>query len=107
MDLAGTAESVDFPLAPLRQANFRIKAHPMRTMTVAIALMLSTASAFGQDAGTAAPGATPLPARTVTAPPAGAATPTHAAPAKPAAASTAESRSAAALALSHEPTLDE
>jgi L,D-transpeptidase YcbB len=107
MDLAGTAESVDFPLAPLRQANFRIKAHPMRTMTVAIALMLSTASAFGQDAGTGVPGATPLPARTVTAPPAGAATPTHAAPAKPAAASTAESRSAAALALSHEPTLDE
>ena len=38
----------------------------------------------------------------------GAATPaTHAAPIKPAAASTPESRSAAALALSHEPTFDE
>ena len=32
---------------------------------------------------------------------------THAAPVKPAAASTPESRSAAALALSHEPTFDE
>jgi murein L,D-transpeptidase YcbB/YkuD len=94
MDSAGTAESVDFPLAPLRRANFRIRAHSMRRTTiVAIAMMLTTASAFGQNAGTAGPGATNPAA--------------HAAPVKPAAASTPESRSAAALALSHEPTFDQ
>ena len=80
----------------------------MRTMTiVAMAMMLASASAFGQSAGTADPGAAPLAAKPVTAPP-GATNPVlHAAPLKPAAASTPESRSAAALALSHEPTFDE
>jgi L,D-transpeptidase YcbB len=58
---------------------------------IAIAMMLTSAAAFGQNAG-----------------PTGAATnpAAHAAPVKPVA-STPESRSAAALALSHEPTLDE
>jgi murein L,D-transpeptidase YcbB/YkuD len=65
-----------------------------RTTIVAIATMLATASAFGQNAGAAGPGAAPL-------------TAIHAAPVKPAATSTPESRSAAALALSHEPTFDE
>jgi len=66
--------------------------------------MLATAPAFGQGAG----GAGPLPAKPATAAPAGGANPAHATPAKPAAAaSTPESRSAAALALSHEPTFDE
>jgi murein L,D-transpeptidase YcbB/YkuD len=60
-----------------------------------MATMLASASAFAQSPGTA-----PLPAA-----PAGAAIPAHAP--KPAAASTPESRSAAALALSHEPTFDE
>jgi murein L,D-transpeptidase YcbB/YkuD len=70
----------------------------MRTMTVvAIASMLMATPVFGQSAGTAGPATTP--AKPVTAPPAGTAT--------PAAASTPESRSAAALALSHEPTFDE
>jgi L,D-transpeptidase YcbB len=64
----------------------------MRRMTVIfIATMLGAAPAFGQGAAVA-----------------GAANPAHATPAKPAtAASTPESRSAAALALSHEPTFDE
>jgi L,D-transpeptidase YcbB len=81
----------------------------MRRMTiVAIAIMLTTASAFGQNAGTAVPGAAPITTKPVTAPPAGATNPVpHAAAVKPAAASTPESRSAAALALSHEPTFDE
>jgi murein L,D-transpeptidase YcbB/YkuD len=72
----------------------------MRTTTiVAIATMLATASAFGQNAGTAT-----LAPKPATATPAAA----RATPAKPAvAASTPESRSAAALALSHEPTYDE
>ena len=74
----------------------------MRTMTiVAIATMLATASAFGQSAGSAGSGTAPLPAKP------GTAHPVHATPARPAAASTPESRSAAALALSHEPTFDE
>src|SRR5712672_526381 len=65
----------------------------MRTMTiVAIATVLATASAFGQSAGSAGSGT---------------AHPVHATPARPAAAATPESRSAAALALSHEPTFDE
>ena len=81
----------------------------MRRMTiVAIATMLTTASAFGQNAGTAGPGPAPLTAKPVTAPPTGATNPAlHTAAVKPAAASTPESRSAAALALSHEPTFDE
>src|SRR3982075_4222458 len=74
----------------------------MRTMTiVAIATMLATASAFGQGAGSAGSGTAPLPAKP------GTAHPVHATPARPAAASTPESRSAAALALSREPTFDE
>ncbi len=62
---------------------------------IAVALTLATTSAFGQSAPAA--------------PTAVAANPAHATPpAKPAAAaSTAESRSAQALALSHEPTFDE
>ena len=81
----------------------------MRRMTiVAIATMLAGAPAFGQNAGTAGPGAAPLTAKPVTAQPAGATNPAlHTAAVKPAAASTPESRSAAALALSHEPTFDE
>jgi murein L,D-transpeptidase YcbB/YkuD len=73
----------------------------MRRMTViAIAVMLATAPAFGQSAGQTGAGTAPLPAK-----PAPAA---RAVPANPAtAASTPESRSAAALALSHEPTFDE
>jgi murein L,D-transpeptidase YcbB/YkuD len=69
-----------------------------RMIVIAIAAML--APAFGQSAaqtgaGTATPPAKPVPAA-------------RAVPAKPAvAASTPESRSAAALALSHEPTFDE
>jgi murein L,D-transpeptidase YcbB/YkuD len=73
---------------------------------VALATMLATAPAFGQSSGsagsdTAAPAAKPQAAA-----PVGTAHPAHAT--KPAAAaSTPESRSAAALALSHEPTFDE
>jgi len=66
----------------------------MQRMTiVAIAAVLVTAPAFGQGA---------------TAPAAGTAPAMHAAPAKPAApSSTPESRSAAVLALQHDPTYDE
>ena len=76
----------------------------MRTMTiVAVATMLATTSALAQGAG---PAATPPHPATAAPPAAGPAV--HAVPAKPAAASsTPESRSAAALALSHEPTYDE
>ena len=76
----------------------------MRTMTiVAVATVLATASALGQSSGVTAP-----PAKPATAAPAGGEKPAaHAASIKPAAASTPESRSAAALALSHEPTFDE
>ena len=71
----------------------------MRTTTIiAIATMLATGSAFGQSTETTTvAGASAKPAATAPA--------AHAI--KPAAASTPESRSAAALALSHEPTLDE
>jgi murein L,D-transpeptidase YcbB/YkuD len=77
-----------------------------------IAMMLAGGPAFGQSAGTSvkpeAGGTTPLPAKTLTAAPAAGANSAHVTPAKPAAAaSTPESRSAAALALSHEPTFDE
>src|SRR5438105_10364204 len=74
----------------------------MQRMTiVAVAAMLVAAPAYGQ--GTApATAAAPYPA------PAGSAPAVHAAPAKPVApASTAESRSAAVLALQHDPTYDE
>src|SRR5229473_1644951 len=83
--------------------------HPMRRMTiVAIATMLAAAPAFGQNSVAAGTGTAPVPAKPVTAAPVVAANPAHATAAKPAAAaSTPESRSAAALALSHEPTFDE
>ena len=80
---------------------------------IAVALTLATTSAFGQSApatgpGNAAPSAAPA-KQAPAAPTAAAANPAHATPpAKPAtAASTPESRSAQALALSHEPTYDE
>jgi L,D-transpeptidase YcbB len=80
----------------------------MRTTTiVAVAMMLATAPAFGQASGVAGSGTAPPPARPATAAPARGANPAQAAPAKPAVASTPESRSATALALSHEPTYDE
>ena len=79
----------------------------MRRMTIiAVATMLATASASGQTANPAGPatGVTPAPARQGPA----SVAPHAAPPAKPAvAASTPESRSAQALALSHEPTFDE
>jgi len=68
------------------------------TTTLAIATMLAAGPAFGQSAETTmGAGASAKPAATAPA----------AHPIKPAAASTPESRSAAALALSHEPTFDE
>jgi murein L,D-transpeptidase YcbB/YkuD len=78
----------------------------MRKMTIiAMASMLATGSAFGQSAGTVGAGAA-APSKPAAATPAATAIPAaHAI--KPAAASTPESRSAAALALSHEPTYDE
>jgi murein L,D-transpeptidase YcbB/YkuD len=86
----------------------------MRRITIlAIATLLATAPAFGQSAATTAPGnagagTAPPPAKPPAPAAAGAANPTHATAAKPAApASTPEQRSAAALALSHEPTFDE
>src|SRR6266576_42851 len=78
-----------------------------RTTNIAIAMMLATAPAFGQGSGVAGSGIAPLPAKPATAAPSRGASPAQAAPAKPAVASTPESRSAAALALSHEPTYDE
>jgi murein L,D-transpeptidase YcbB/YkuD len=85
------------------------RASDMRRMTiVAIATMLAAAPAFGQSPSPAGPGTAPLPAKSAPAAPVGAASPSHVTPAKPAtAASSPESRSAAALALSHEPTFDE
>ncbi|MGA7998822.1 MAG: murein L,D-transpeptidase, partial [Bradyrhizobium sp.] len=86
----------------------------MRSMTViAVALTLATTSAFGQSAPATGPGNAAPSAASAKQPPAAptaaAANPAHATPpAKPAtAASTPESRSAQALALSHEPTYDE
>ena len=81
-----------------------------RTTFVAIATMLAAAPALGQGPGSGAAGGGTAshPAKPATAAPAAAPNPAvHAAPAKPAAASTPESRSAAALALSYEPTYDE
>jgi L,D-transpeptidase YcbB len=81
----------------------------MRKMTIiAVAIMLAAAPAFGQSAGQAGSGTAPVPVKPATAVPATGASPARVAPAKPAVdASTAETRSAAALALSHEPTYDE
>ena len=84
----------------------------MRRMTIlAIATMLTGGAAFGQSAGTAgsgnAGGTAPPPAKPITAAPAAGANPAHVTAKPAAAASTPESRSAAALALSHEPTFDE
>jgi murein L,D-transpeptidase YcbB/YkuD len=74
-----------------------------RLTLVALAATLVAAPAFAQDATMVAAGPAPQHAA-----PAAGAPAAHAAPAKPAApASTAESRSAAALALSHDPTFDE
>jgi len=78
-----------------------------RTTIVAVAMMLATVPAFGQGSGVAGSGPVPLPAAPATAAPARGANPAQAAPSKPAITSTPESRSAAALALSHEPTYDE
>jgi L,D-transpeptidase YcbB len=67
----------------------------------AAVIVLGSGSAYGQtSAPAAAPGAAETPMKAAN-------TPVHAAQAKPAAASTPESRSAAALALSGEPTFDE
>src|ERR1700681_3985802 len=89
----------------------------MRRMTIlAIATMLATAPAFGQRPAPAGAGTAPPPVKPATSAPAGVANPAHATPANPAhataakpaaPASTPESRSAAALALSHELTFDE
>jgi murein L,D-transpeptidase YcbB/YkuD len=84
----------------------------MQRMTfVAMAAMLAAAPAFAEGTGSNASDAastTLAQAKPATIAPAGAPSAAHAAPAKPAAAaSTPEQRSAAALALSHEPTFDE
>jgi L,D-transpeptidase YcbB len=81
----------------------------MRRLTiVAIATMLAAAPALAQGAGVAGPGTVPLPGKPAIAVPADRPSSVHVTPPKPAgAASTPESRSAAALALSHEPTYDE
>jgi murein L,D-transpeptidase YcbB/YkuD len=102
---AATAEPVDFNFSAVAALP---QGHHMRRMTiVAIATMLAAAPAFGQNAGQAGSVA-PAPVKPATAVPATGASPAHATAAKPAvAASTPESRSAAALALSHEPTYDE
>jgi murein L,D-transpeptidase YcbB/YkuD len=84
--------------------------HMRRTTIIAIAAMLVTAPAYAQSAGSGAAGAGTAqhPAKPVPAAPPAATNPAaHTAPAKTAPASTPESRSAAALALSHEPTFDE
>lgn len=76
-----------------------------------MAALLAAAPAFGQSTGASGPAAAPLPHHTSPAPAPGAAAPSLAKPATPAStaapASTPESRSAAALALSHEPTYDQ
>ncbi len=76
----------------------------MRKMTfLAVAAMLAAAPAFGETAAPALSAKPLAPAK----PAAAEASAPHAQPAKAAAASTPEQRSAAALALSHEPTFDE
>ena len=73
----------------------------MRKMTImAVAAVLASVPAFGETTGPATP-------TNAAAKPTTAVREAPAAPAKAAAASTPESRSAAALALSHEPTFDE
>src|SRR5580700_7293733 len=75
----------------------------MQRMTiVAVAAMLLSAQAWAQSAP---PSVTPAPAKPAAA--AGTTAPTHVSVPKPVAASTPEQRSAAALALSQEPTYDE
>jgi murein L,D-transpeptidase YcbB/YkuD len=75
-----------------------------RMRIIAVATMLASAPAFGQSSG----GAAPLPAKPATAAPVGGEKPAaRVVSVKPAIASTPESRSAAALALSHEPTFDQ
>jgi L,D-transpeptidase YcbB len=76
-----------------------------RMSLIAGAMMLAAAPALAQSPGSA--GSAPAAARPATAAPAGATIPAHVAAKPAAAASTPESRSAAALALSHEPTFDE
>ena len=71
---------------------------------VAIATMLAAAPAFGQSAGIGGSGTAARPAKAATTAPTSGANPAHAAPAS---ASSPEQRSAAALALSPEPTYDE
>jgi murein L,D-transpeptidase YcbB/YkuD len=75
----------------------------MRTI-IALAAILASGPVFGQSAAIPGAGA-PASVKPAMAAPAASANPAHAAPAKTA--STPESRSAAALALSHEPTYDE
>jgi murein L,D-transpeptidase YcbB/YkuD len=77
-----------------------------RSTIVVIATILAAAPALGQGAGSGATGGGTA-SQPATAAPAATANPAVHAPAKLATASTAESRSAAALALSHEPTYDE
>jgi L,D-transpeptidase YcbB len=75
----------------------------MRTTTIlAATMMLAAAPAFCQNTGATGTAAAPSPAKPATSAPSA---PAHTA--KTAVTSTAESRSAAALALSHEPTFDE
>jgi L,D-transpeptidase YcbB len=76
----------------------------LRMTILAIATVLANAPAFAQSPGS--PITAPLPSKALATAPAGGANPAHLVPAKPAAASP-ESRSAAALALSPEPTYDE
>src|SRR6201991_4742692 len=71
-----------------------------KVILAAAALLLGAGPGFSQGSAGA-----PLPAKPATSAPIGTHPAAHAAPAKPA--STPESRSAAALALSHEPTYDE
>jgi L,D-transpeptidase YcbB len=80
----------------------------MRKLTIlAATMMLATAPSFGQNAGPAGSGAPTHAAKPTTAAPAGGASPARPVAGKSAIASTPEARSAAALALSHEPIFDE
>jgi murein L,D-transpeptidase YcbB/YkuD len=79
-----------------------------KLMFVALAALCASAPAYAQSAAPAGAPAPMAPAASAKKPAATDAThPAHAAAAKPADASTPEARSAAALALSREPTLDE
>jgi L,D-transpeptidase YcbB len=81
----------------------------MRKLTIlAATMMLATAPSFGQNAGPAGSGTTTHAAKPATVGPAGGASPAKPVAGKSAvASSTPEARSAAALALSHEPIFDE